>query len=238
MENFGTSYETRLADILEAHRPSRHPFFRALADAPRAALGPDALGELYLRYQAAMHATRVMVYHLPHLEAPSLRVRKLVIYIDDDGLPGGDTHHAQLARAFRNLGARLPLADDDFGDLDELVHRLDPETARFVSLVRDLYPRSLGPWCAVELLSDDFLGALAGALAVHFPAVRDEPYFADVFAQGIEHRHGQEALAITKLVLERRPHLLDATLADARTLCHGLDGLWSSLAGVIAPISA
>src|SRR5262249_19292088 len=149
-------------------------------------------------YQAAMHATRVMVYYLPHLDRPSLRARKCKIYVDDDALPGGDTHHHQLARLFRNLGAPVALEDDDFGDLALLVGLLDAQTAHFVSLVRSLYPSSLGPWCIVELLSDDWMRAFADALSVHFPQVREEPYFADVFAHGVEERHGREAMAITK----------------------------------------
>jgi hypothetical protein len=56
------------------------------------ATDPTLLGEIYLVYQAAMHATRAAVYYLPHLDSPALRKRKLRIFVDDDCLPGGDTH--------------------------------------------------------------------------------------------------------------------------------------------------
>ena len=55
-----------------------------------------------------MHATRAAVYYMPHLDNPAMRKRKLQIFIDDDGLPGGDTHHYQLTRAFQNIGADVP----------------------------------------------------------------------------------------------------------------------------------
>src|SRR6185312_63270 len=147
------------------HQPSRMPFFDRLAALPReAARNPELLGQIYLVYQSAMHATRAGVYFMPHLDSPALRKRKLQIYIDDDGLPGGDTHHYQLARAFRSLGAEMPLADDAFGDLDELCTRLDADTAQFVRLAKSLYARSLGAWCVVEILSNEWMHALANAL--------------------------------------------------------------------------
>jgi len=85
--------------LLEEHRPSRMPFFQHLASLPYAvASDPSLLGQIHLHYQSAMHATRAAVYCLPHLDSPSLRKRKLQILLDDDGLPGGDTHHYQLTR--------------------------------------------------------------------------------------------------------------------------------------------
>src|ERR1700720_3379734 len=124
-----------MSRLAEQHRPSRMPFFRNLATLDHAAAGdPAFLGQIRLVYQAAMHATRAAVYYLPHLDSPSLRKRKLQIYIDDDGLPDGDTHHYQLTRAFRNIGAKLILDDEEFGDPTELCKHLDPETARFVEL--------------------------------------------------------------------------------------------------------
>jgi len=76
--------------MLEEHRPSRMPFFARLAAMPRSAAGdPSFLGQLLLIYQSAMHATRAAVYYLPHLDSPALRKRKLRIFVDDDGLPGG-----------------------------------------------------------------------------------------------------------------------------------------------------
>jgi len=109
-------FQNAMMTLLNQHRPSRMPFFRRLAELPyTVASDPQFLGEIHLVYQAAMHATRAAVYYLPHLDSPSLRQRKLQIYIDDDGLAGGDTHHYQLSRAFRNIGAKILLEDEEFG---------------------------------------------------------------------------------------------------------------------------
>jgi hypothetical protein len=180
-----------------------------------------------------MHATRAAVYFMPHLDSPAMRRRKLRIYIDDDGLPGGDTHHYQLTRAFRNIGARCPIDDEQFGDADELAGHLDAGTAGFVRLAKKLYSRSLGPWCIVETMSDDWMRALASSLAVHFPHVVDEAYFADCFAQGVEERHAEEAIAVTQLVLERRPELLAETVEGASAMADALDGIWLAMDRVI-----
>ncbi|HBK05142.1 MAG TPA: hypothetical protein DDZ81_04685 [Acetobacteraceae bacterium] len=220
-------FPARIAAIAAIHQPSGKPFFQRLkALPPSIAADPMMLGELYLIYQAAMHATRAAVYYLPHLDSPAMRKRKLQIFIDDDGLPGGDTHHYQLTRAFKNMGALCPIGDEDFGDADELVDHLDPATAEFVQLAKTLYARSLGPWCIVETMSDDWMRALADALSVHFPNITKEPYFADCFSQGVEERHAEEAIAVTQLVLERRPELLAQTIEDAQTMARALDGVW------------
>jgi hypothetical protein len=58
---------------------------------------------------------------------------------------GGDTHHYQLTRAFRNIGANIRLEDEEFGEPAELCNHLDAETAHFVRLAERLYSRSLGP---------------------------------------------------------------------------------------------
>src|SRR6202171_1936746 len=111
--------------LLEQHRPSRMPFFGRVAALPfLIASDPQFLGEIHLIYQAAMHATRAAVYYLPHLDSPALRQRKLQIFNDDDGFPGGDTHHYQLTRAFRNIGAKILLDDDEFGAPEELCRHL------------------------------------------------------------------------------------------------------------------
>src|SRR5271154_544460 len=173
--------------LAEQHRPSRMPFFRNLASLDHsAATDPSFLGQVHLVYQAAMHATRAAVYYLPHLDSPALRKRKLRIFVDDDGLPGGDTHHYQLTRAFRNIGARCVLDDEEFGGPDELARHLEAETADFIRLVPKLYARSLGPWCVVEVMSIDWMRALAAALSAHFPFLGGEPYFADCFSQMVE----------------------------------------------------
>jgi hypothetical protein len=220
--------------IAAEHRPSRMPFFDRLAGLPRdAARNAELLGQLYLVYQSAMHATRAGVYFMPHLDSPVLRKRKLQIYVDDDGLPGGDTHHYQLARAFRSIGASLPLADDEFGELGELCQYLDPATANFVRLTKTLYSRSLGAWCVVETMSDDWMRALAEALAVHHPDIVAQPYFAECFAGHVEERHAAEALEVTRLVLHRRPHLVRQTLQDAEMMAEALDGVWARLDAIV-----
>ena len=220
--------------LLDQHRPSRMPFFSRLAALPLlVASDPVFLGEVHLIYQAAMHATRAAVYYLPHLDSPALRKRKLQIFIDDDGLQGGDTHHYQLTRAFRNVGAQIRLEDEEFGRHEKLCDHLDDETAHFVRLTKTLYARSLGPWCAVEMMSADWMKALADAFSVHFPQFSHEPYFEECFTHHVEERHADESLAVTQMVLRERPQLLSETLRDAKMMAEALDGVWSSLDRVV-----
>ena len=228
-----------LAAILDEHRVSRMPFFSRVAGLPRAlASDPRLLGQIHLVYQSAMHATRAAVYYLPHLDRPALRKRKLQIFIDDDGLADGDTHHYQLTRAFRSIGAECLLEDEEFGELGELCHYLEAETADFVRLAPKLYARSLGAWCAVEMLSADWMRALADALSVHFPDFRHEPYFEQCFSQKVEERHAAEALEVTRTVLRARPELLDETLRDARAIAAALDGVWAHLDRIVRDAEA
>src|SRR6266576_2198949 len=126
LPNTANDFRRAMLVLLDEHRPSRMPFFRRVASLPfRIASDPKFLGEIYLVYQTAMHATRAAVYYLPHLDSPALRRRKLQIFIDDDGLKGGDTHHYQLTRAFQNIGADIQLADEAFGSHEELCRHLD-----------------------------------------------------------------------------------------------------------------
>ena len=232
-------FPNAITAMLEKHRPSRMAFFERLAAMPRSAAGdPSLLGQIHLIYQSAMHATRAAVYYLPHLDSPALRKRKLKIFVDDDGLPGGDTHHYQLTRAFRNIGAKCVLEDEEFGDPEELCRYLDGETAHFVGLARRLYSRSLGPWCAVETMSVDWMRALAEALSVHFPQFKHEPYFAECFSHMVEERHAAEALEVTQLILRARPELLAATLRDAKTIAKALDGVWTQLDRIVQRAAA
>src|SRR5712672_3786118 len=151
-------FPNTMAAMLEEHRPSRKPCFGRLAALPSTvASDPSFLGHVHLVYQSAMHATRASVYYLPHLDSPALRKRKLQIFIDDDGLEGGDTHHYQLTRAFRNIGADIQLTDEEFAGPEELCGHLDTDTAHFVRLAETLYARSLGPWCAIEVMSVDWM---------------------------------------------------------------------------------
>ena len=216
--------------LAREHPPSQKPFFHRLAALPsESAHDPVMLGQIYLVYQAAMHATRVGVYFMPYLDSPALRKRKLRVYIDDDGLPSDDMHHYQLSRAFRGIGAALPLEDEEFGDLDELCSRLDSRTAHFVRLAKSLYSRSLGAWCIVEVLSNEWMHALADALAVHHPQIANESYFGECFSQGVEERHAAEALEVTQIVLRQRPHLIKDMLRDAQLMADGLDSVWDRL---------
>ena len=227
-------FSAAIRALAEQHRPSRMPFFRNLAVLHHAAAAdPSFLGRIHLIYQAAMHATRAAVYFLPHLDNPALRKRKLRIFLDDDGLPGGDTHHYQLTRAFRNIGAKLLLDDEDFGDLEELRQHLEGETAQFVCLAKSLYSRSLGPWCAIEVMSDDWMRAFADALSVHFGQLINEPYFAECFSEGVKERHAEESLAVTQMVLKARPELTSVTLKDAEIIAEALDGVWTHLDRIV-----
>jgi pyrroloquinoline quinone (PQQ) biosynthesis protein C len=233
-DDIAIRYVTAIHDIAELHQPSRYPFFKRLRGLPAAvARDPVMLGQIHLVYQAAMHATRAAVYFLPHLDNPEMRKRKLQIFIDDDGLPGGDTHHYQLTGAFERMGANLLLTDEEFGDADALSGHLDPATSRFVRLATKLYARSLGPWCVVELMSDTWMHSLADSLAVHFPAIVKEPYFADCFSQGVEERHAEEALAVTGQILRDRPDLWSETVNDAKLMAEALDGVWNRLDDIV-----
>jgi pyrroloquinoline quinone (PQQ) biosynthesis protein C len=227
-------FPNTIAAMLEEHRPSRMPFFRHLVALPRTvASDPHFLGQIHLVYQSAMHATRAAVYHLPHLDSPALRKRKLQILIDDDGLVGGDTHHYQLTRAFLSIGAKCLLDEEEFGETAELCHYLEGETAQFVRLAEKLYARSLGPWCAVEIMSVDWMQALAEALSVHFPLFKHEQYFEECFSQQVEERHAAEAVAVTQMVLRARPELLHETLRDAKIMAEALDGVWAHLDRIV-----
>jgi hypothetical protein len=129
--------------------------------------------------------------------------------------------------------AHIRLADEDFGNHEDLCRHLDQETAHFVRLSQRLYSRSLGPWCVVEVLSVDWMRALGEALSVHFPQFIHEPYFEDCFSQRVEERHADEALAVTEIVLRQRPELVPETLRDAKLMAEALDAVWHNLDRII-----
>ncbi|HYZ21244.1 MAG TPA: hypothetical protein VE690_03710 [Rhodopila sp.] len=238
-DDIRSGFLRQMAAIAEAHRPSEARFFSRLAKAPaRVATSPELLGDIHLVYQGAMHATRAAVYHLPHLDTPALRQRKLRIFIDDDGLPNGDTHHYQLTRVFRNIGARLKLDDEEFGSVDELCPKVDPRLAHFMRQVQLLYPRSHGAWCIVEMLSVEWMGALADALAAHFPTVREEAYFSECFDNKVEERHAEEALSIAADTLCLRRGLAEQTFSDAQTMACALDDVWQLLDDIVVKFAA
>jgi hypothetical protein len=75
--------------------------------------------------------------------------------------------------------------------------------------------------------------ALAEAFGVHFPQFVHEPYFEDCFSHHVEERHADESLAVTELVLQQRPELLNETLRDAKMMAEALDGVWNNLDRVV-----
>jgi hypothetical protein len=117
-------FHVEIDRLAEEYRPTRYPFFARLAAMPQEWLTSAVLSELHLRSH------------------------KLQIYIDDDGLVGGDTHHHQLSRAFTGIGAPLRLEDEQFGELDELVHAVEErhgrEAVEVTFLVLDRRPELLG----------------------------------------------------------------------------------------------
>jgi hypothetical protein len=237
-ENVGEVFYEVLDKIHQEYLPSKYPFFKKLAELPHEKLrSPTFLGELYLRYQSACHATRVMIYHIPHLDSPALRVRKLAFISDDDGLEDGDTHHYQLSRAFAHMGASFIIQDEEFGELDELKKFLDPTTSRFVSSVQNLYPTSLGPWCVIEAFADDWMRALMNSLSLCFPSIICEPYFSDCFSQEVELRHARESLKLTKEILSQSPNLLLETIDGAYIMAKELEEYWSGLERMLEEIS-
>ena len=66
-----------------------------------------------------------------------------------------------------------------------------------------------------------------------FPAIVEEPYFADCFSQGVEERHAEEAIAVTQMVLEKRPELLGQTIEDAKAMADALDGVWVAMDEIV-----
>ena len=82
-------------------------------------------------------------------------------------------------------------------------------------------------------MSDDWMRALAEALAKHFPKILAEPYFHECFEHGVEERHAEEAMAVTQMVLQARPELLAETLRDARIMAEALDGVWERLDEIV-----
>jgi hypothetical protein len=228
-----------IAELMELYRPSRHSFFSLLAEYPTAKLhARGLLDELYLRYQAAMHATRVMVYFLPHLDDVESRTLKLQILTDEDGVSDGDSHQYQLRRTWAVMLGRAPLAKDEiFGELSDLRKELDPRTTEFVSLVEEIYPLSLGPWVIVEGLAHDWIGALLQSLTPHFPGIGATDYFRENYTSCLEEKHAQHSLDTTLRVITRRPELLEETIDGARKMGQGLNNLWTNLESLLTGVS-
>jgi len=224
-----------LAQLCLEFQPSNHPFFAKLQIWRPSA---DQLGALHLVYQSAMHATRAAVYKMPHLDSPALRQRKLRILVDDDGLPGGDTHHYQLTEVFLHIGAEVLVDTDEFtiaSEMPFLMTRGFGRTSNFMRCVERLYARSLGPWCLIEAMSVDWMTALCDGLAAHWPGVRYEPYFHECFGAQVEERHAEESVEITSLVLKERPALRKKFVDDARIVGTLLNGVWDDCLQAIVP---
>jgi hypothetical protein len=232
-----TTFDAQVGEICRAYLPSKHPFFVALGSMVPGPT-PAQLGRIHLLYQAAMHATRAAVYRLPLLDSPGLRKRKLEILVDDDGLPGGDTHHYQLTRAFVDMGASILLDDEGFGGIRPLASFVanvaqGTRTARFMLQVEEAYARSLGPWVIVEAMSVDWMQALAEALAWHHPAVTQEPYFRECFDGQVEEHHARVAAEVTWAVVGGNQALTAATLNEATSIARALVGVWDDLLQVV-----
>ena len=225
------NFRAEVSALWERFRSSKHPFFDRLKSSPAAVVhSPMLLEELYKRYQGAMHASRAMAYRMPHLDAIDLRMAKFKVLSDDDGASNGDSHHYQLRRTWSAMLGHPPkLTDDEFGELDQLKKTLDPKTAQFVSLCKELYPRSLGPWIMVEGLAHDWIGAFLKGLSPHFPGLEKSDYFRENYGNRIEIRHAQEALNTTIKVMIIRPELVDETLDGAVSIGKGLNIFWSGM---------
>jgi hypothetical protein len=217
-----------VAAVLDEFQPARFPFFAKLAHAESTIVtAPAFLDELYKRYQAAMHSTRVMIYHVPFMDEIDLRVRKCAIIADDDCHGMADSHHSQLRRTWTYMLGRAPSTPDCFfGELTSLAAALDPGTAQFVLYVESSYRKSLGPCCVVEGLAHGWIGALADALCHHFPGVRETPYFVENLASNVELRHAAEAIDLVSMVIERRPSIETETIAEVRLAAMELRRFW------------
>ncbi len=61
-------------------------------------------------------------------------------------------------KAFVSIGAKCLLDDEEFGgEPEELSRHLEAEIANFVRLAPKLYSRSLAAWCAIEVMSVDWM---------------------------------------------------------------------------------
>lgn len=228
-------FNSNIYSIAQEYLPSKHKFFDNLKHhGSNLANSPELLGKFYHYYQSAMHATRVMVYYIPGLDSPELRKRKLSIFIDDDGLKNGDTHHHQLFRAFQRMGTKFIFPEEIYGSLNQVVETLDTENMRsLIRSVQRLYPESLGAWCIVEFISNDWMNALCNGLTKFFPQLSKEQYFHDCFKEHVEERHGAEALELALNSITNNKYYKDVMLIHAREMAKNLNLLWDSLDNVI-----
>jgi hypothetical protein len=204
-----------------------------LAKAPAEVVkNPGWLAEFYVRYQTAMHSTRAAVYFTPRLNTPSLRQRKIGIISDDDSQEKL-SHHKQLEAMFERMGANPIKHEDWFGCAQDMIPSVDAQTADFVKVVDVLYRQDTGAWCIAEVLSDDWLSALAHSFEPFNPTVKQEQYFDEIFSGHVEIVHMMETVSITEEILAKYPHLLKQTIQNAETMAKNLNKLWDNLYGLV-----
>lgn len=239
-DNAHVEYRRTINELFAAHRPSDHSFFAALAAAPTAvATNGGILREMYTRYQAAMHATRVAIYFMPGMNTPKQRQTKVKIILDDDS-PDIETHHKQLENLFTSLGATAVPQMNDFGDLEDVLADIvtDDNTARFVTFADKNYRDGLGGWTLFEVMSDDWISALAKAFEPHFEGKRDWlyglQYFDEIATGHVEIEHMLQSLALTEELIKRHPDRADKQIELANEMALEIDGLWANLQGLIS----
>lgn len=170
-----------------------------------------------------------MVWYAPYLDDPVLRQRKCAIIADDDALEGKMSHHKQLEVMFTAFGAEC-LPESAFGEPNDLRAILDPKTTEFVNTVVDLYPKTTGAWCIAEVLSDDWLSALADSFSAHFgEGVKDYDYFDEIISGHLEVLHMLETVSLSENVMARHPEVAQATKDSMKEMAAALDGLWDNL---------
>eukprot|EP00013_Stygamoeba_regulata_P008302 CAMPEP_0177668834 /NCGR_PEP_ID=MMETSP0447-20121125/23033_1 /TAXON_ID=0 /ORGANISM="Stygamoeba regulata, Strain BSH-02190019" /LENGTH=288 /DNA_ID=CAMNT_0019175489 /DNA_START=27 /DNA_END=893 /DNA_ORIENTATION=+ len=223
-------FRNLMNDLFVKYKPSSHPFFANLKAAPAAAAKhPEFLSQLYLRYQAAMHATRASVWLTPYLDTPRLRQRKALIIVDDDTVNGGLSHHKQLENLFRYMGASPIVDEERFGDLQDLEAILDKDTFAFCKKAWELYVAGTGAWSVFEVLSDNWQSALANSFLPHYgKEILEQQYFDEIASGHVEILHMLETVSLTEDVLHRKPHLLGETMAHAVEMAQWSYKLWDN----------
>ena len=96
-----------------------------------------------------------------------------------------------------------------------------------------LYSRSLGPWCVVEVMSVDWMRALADSLSVHFPNSSMSRTLKNVFPRWSKNAMRRSRFRSRKIVLRTRPALLPETLNNAKIMAEALDGVWTHLDRIV-----
>jgi hypothetical protein len=146
----------------------------------------------------------------------------------------------QLYKLFVSMGAAEAdlLPHESFSDSIALAAMFDapgphhsPAVATFIRSADRMYRENTGAWCIAEVLSDDWLSALAKAFAAHphLAHVPQQSYFDEVLVGHVEIRHMLETVSMTEHVLAARPQLLPAVTANMRAMAELIDSLWTDL---------